>query len=676
MIQMFPRLSLTASLLFLILVANAAPAHSASNFCLSAATIPVPGRRFVDPDALLFNLSRGYSVDCQTLCCSTAGCVAFSLTNTANADKLFPCYLHQSPTLITQQSDNYTATVVNTDSDPRKQTVHTLTLSNVRLTDALILPNTVPWTASNCSAALPNVFPGTIAVEAVPTSTPGQHHCRYIGYFTSISADTTSNATATLLSHAVPQPTPLTYNYSHSSTASSIRGWNTYDSYGGVPPEDIVMANAESMATHMLAAGYRVVSLDYGWWFDMHGGVTLDELGRYQPAADRFPSSAGGKGLRPLADKLHSMGLLLGVYEDAGISIYYNNTGSHHVPVGQQCVWPGNSYFLDWSQPAAQEWLDGKVQQWADWDVDYVKIDCVGSIVGWQNVFQYSTAIARSSRPDMILSISPGYNGDTQSERIIAPYVNQYRIAVDQHDLWDEPNSIYPAIPQAVDYAIKLEGLYAGLPMVPNAANRSKEQQRLSYPDMDILPFGRIYSMPQGGNLTLSAFNHTQQQTAFAIWCFYRSPLLYGGRLTPGDLDLDSIAIVTNHHLLHIHQNAYRSSTTFVNHTWLTVRTGREELGEEYVLVANINSTALWEVEVDSSSGGECDWMEAWSGRMESGVKSVKVGLPYAHSAVWIIGNCTAPRTEQESVAAKIENESRVEKSRPATSVRNRVLQE
>ena len=638
-------------LLVLFLSSSVTFVHSQSNFCLTTATTFLDSTRFVDPDALIFNLTSANFARCRHLCCSTGGCLAFSQATVANVDKWFTCQLHQSPRLSTQYSDNYTAALINTATDSQQQLLPSLTLTNTRLTEAVQVPSTQPWTAANCSDA--TVLPGWIALEATPTSTAGQYTCRAFSYFTSIEADDDTHTTVILLSHAVPQPTPLDYDYLLSTHQSPMRGWNTYDSYGSVPSESVILANAQSMAAHMLHAGYRLVSLDWGWWFDLSGNVMLDPTGRYQPAADRFPSSKGGKGLKPLADQLHSMGLLLGVYEDAGISIYFNNTGEHYVPVGEQCVWPGNSYFLDWSQPSAQEWLDTKVAQWAEWGVDYVKIDCVGSIAGWQNVFMYSTSIARSSRPDMMLSISPGYNGDTASERIISPYVDEYRIAVDQHDLWDEPVSFYPAIPQAVDFAIKLEGLSAGLPMLPNTVNGSvQHQQRLTYPDMDILPFGLIYSMAQGGNLTLSAFNHTQQQTAFAVWCFYRSPLLYGGRLTPNDIDMASIDIVTNERLLHIHQNGYRTLTQFTEHTWLVVESGRAELGEQYVLVANINSTAVWEVEVQThmSSSGECDWVEAWSGRVWSKQPSVNVSLSYAESAVFIIGNCTQQQTGGVSV--------------------------
>ena len=635
--------SLPLSLLLLLLV-SVSFVSSQSNFCLTTATTTLNTTRFIDPDALQFNLSSANAAQCRHLCCATGGCVAFSLATTANADNWYTCLLHQTPLLTTQQSDNYTAALVNSATDPQQQLVPTVFHENHRLTNAMEAPGAQPWTAANCSDA--PLMPGWIALEATLTSN-GSYTCRAFSYFTSIVENDYDHTSAILLSHAVPQPTPLDYDYALSTHASPIRGWNTYNSYGSVPPESVILANAKTMATLMLSAGYRLVSLDWGWWFDLSGGVTLDETGRYQPAADRFPSSAGGKGLKPLADQLHSMGLLLGVYEDAGISIYFNNTGENHVPVGEQCVWPGNSYFLDWTQPAAQEWLDTKVQQWAEWDVDYVKIDCVGSIAGVQNVFMYSTSIARSSRPDMMLSISPGYNGDTQSERIISPYVDEYRVAVDQHDLWDQPISFYPAMPQAVDFAMKLEGLYAGLPMLPNVAN-SSAPQRLTFPDMDILPFGVIYSMAQGGNLTLSAFNYTQQRTAFAIWCFYRSPLLYGGRLTPSDIDQPSIDIATNERLLHIHQNGYDTRTIYwEEHAWLVVGSAREELGEEYLLVANINSTRPWLVAVQTglSSSGDCDWLEVWSGQVWSKQASVQVQLGYAESAVFIIGNCTQQGT-------------------------------
>lgn len=47
--------------------------------------------------------------------------------------------------------------------------------------------------------------------------------------------------------------------------------------------------------------------------------LAADKFGRLLPAPNRFPSAAGGKGFKPLADRLHAMGLKLGIHAMRGI---------------------------------------------------------------------------------------------------------------------------------------------------------------------------------------------------------------------------------------------------------------------------------------------------------------------------------------------------------------------
>ncbi len=48
-------------------------------------------------------------------------------------------------------------------------------------------------------------------------------------------------------------------------------------------------------------------------------GVTIDEFGRCIPPTNRFPSAANGAGFKPLADKIHAMGLKFGIHIMRGI---------------------------------------------------------------------------------------------------------------------------------------------------------------------------------------------------------------------------------------------------------------------------------------------------------------------------------------------------------------------
>jgi 2,4-dienoyl-CoA reductase-like NADH-dependent reductase (Old Yellow Enzyme family) len=47
----------------------------------------------------------------------------------------------------------------------------------------------------------------------------------------------------------------------------------------------------------------------------------MDEYGRFQPAINRFPSAANGKGFKPLADYIHKKGLKFGIHIMRGIPV-------------------------------------------------------------------------------------------------------------------------------------------------------------------------------------------------------------------------------------------------------------------------------------------------------------------------------------------------------------------
>src|SRR5579862_4395461 len=87
-------------------------------------------------------------------------------------------------------------------------------------------------------------------------------------------------------------------------------GWNSWDCFGTTVTEAEVKANADYMAKHLRAHGWRYVVVDIQWSepnAKAHGyrpdaRLTMDEYGRLIPAVNRFPSSAGGRGFRPQAD--------------------------------------------------------------------------------------------------------------------------------------------------------------------------------------------------------------------------------------------------------------------------------------------------------------------------------------------------------------------------------------
>src|SRR5439155_26643316 len=114
---------------------------------------------------------------------------------------------------------------------------------------------------------------------------------------------------------ALAQSTP-------SPASTPPMGWNSWDSYGTTVREEQVKANADAMARDLASYGWQYIVVDIQWYEPNAQGhdyapgakLVMDEYGRLQPAVNRFPSSAGERGFKPLADYVHSKGLKFGIH--------------------------------------------------------------------------------------------------------------------------------------------------------------------------------------------------------------------------------------------------------------------------------------------------------------------------------------------------------------------------
>ena len=99
-------------------------------------------------------------------------------------------------------------------------------------------------------------------------------------------------------------------------------GWNSWDCYGAAVNEEQLMGNAEYMAKYLKDYGWQYVVCDIQWYepkakdnnYNNFTELCMDEYSRLIPAENRFPSSANGAGFKPIADKIHAMGLKFGIH--------------------------------------------------------------------------------------------------------------------------------------------------------------------------------------------------------------------------------------------------------------------------------------------------------------------------------------------------------------------------
>jgi hypothetical protein len=111
------------------------------------------------------------------------------------------------------------------------------------------------------------------------------------------------------------------------AAATPPMGWNSWDCYGTTVTEAEVKANADYMATRLKQHGWQYIVVDIQWSESESQGARIPpgcragdgRVRQAHPAVNRFPSAAGGRGFRPLADYVHSLGLRFGIHIMRGI---------------------------------------------------------------------------------------------------------------------------------------------------------------------------------------------------------------------------------------------------------------------------------------------------------------------------------------------------------------------
>ena len=357
--------------------------------------------------------------------------------------------------------------------------------------------------------------------------------------------------TASLAAAAAASAPSLAFAAKSKSTSSAAglaptppMGWNSWNSFGPTITEAQALENADIMVAKLLPFGYNVFTVDIQWYepnansyeYRKDAELTLDQYGRLQPAPNRFPSAANGAGFRKLADQIHARGMKFGIHLMRGIprQAVRLNTPILGTKLRAQdiadtkaiCEWNGDMYGVDMTKPGAQEYYNSVFKQYAEWGVDFVKMDDMSRPYerNWPEVEAAHKAIAASGRP-IVLSLSPG-EMDLRWANHVPHYAQMWRIS---DDFWDEWRLLN-------DQFQRLE-------------NWNPVMGANSWPDADMLPLGRL---ALGARDT--KFTPDEQQTLMSLWSIARSPLIMGGDLR--HLDAKTLALLTNPEVLALNQRS------------------------------------------------------------------------------------------------------------------------
>lgn len=364
-------------------------------------------------------------------------------------------------------------------------------------------------------------------------------------------------------------------------------GWNSWDSFGATINEEQARANAAIMAEKLLPHGYNIFTVDIQWYepgatgYEYRVGVELemDAHGRLLPAPNRFPSAAGGKGFKPLADYVHSLGLKFGIHLMRGIP---RLAADRNLPIlgtpyragdiadrKNVCTWNSDMYGIDMSKPGAQEYYDSVFRLIASWDVDFVKVDDLSRPYhrNQPEVEAVRRAIDRSGRP-MILSLSPGETPLTAADHV-SRHANMWRIS---DDFWDN----WPAL----------------LAQFTRLANWAPHIRPGAWPDADMLPLGLLELGKRRCN-----FTPDEQHTLMTLWSIARSPLIMGGDLRA--LDDATLALLTNDEVIAVDQNSANNRQLFRRDGLIAWAAAEPHTPDQFIALFNTRDNGPAKVEVN-----------------------------------------------------------------------------
>ena len=287
-------------------------------------------------------------------------------------------------------------------------------------------------------------------------------------------------------------------------------GWNSWNKFGNAVNEELIRQTADAMiSSGMKDAGYEYINIDDTWEGER------DAQGFIQVDSQKFPS-----GMKALADYVHSKGLKLGIYSDAG----YKTCGGKPASRGHE--------FQD-------------AQTYAQWGIDYLKYDWCGC-EDLNAKGAYTTmrdALHQAGRP-IVFSICEWGNN------------KPWEWAGNVGNLWRTTGDISPCFDCKVDHGTWYQ--WGVLQILDQQAGLRPYAGPGHWNDPDMLEVGNGMAV-------------NEDRAHFSLWCMLAAPLISGNDLR--HMSKETAEILMNKDVIAVDQDqlgieGFRYSSDGVLEVW------------------------------------------------------------------------------------------------------------
>ncbi|WP_438862325.1 glycoside hydrolase family 27 protein [Neptunicella sp.] len=274
-------------------------------------------------------------------------------------------------------------------------------------------------------------------------------------------------------------------------------GWNSWNTFACEINENMIKEMADIMVSSgMKDAGYQYINIDDCW----HG--ERDTNGNIQVNPKHFPS-----GMKALADYVHSKGLKLGLYSDAGWKTCGGKPGSR-----------------------GYEFQDAK--QYAAWGIDYLKYDwCNTEGLNAEGAYLTMRDALYTAGHPVVFSICEW--GDNQPWEWAKDIGHLWRTSGDIINCWNCEHKHL----EGTENEWSSWGVLKILDMRHNIRQYAGPGH---WNDMDMMEVG-------------NGMSKLEDQSHFTMWAMLASPLIAGNDLR--SMSKQTLAILTNEDVIAINQD-------------------------------------------------------------------------------------------------------------------------
>ena len=365
-------------------------------------------------------------------------------------------------------------------------------------------------------------------------------------------------------------------------------GWNSWNTFACDVNEKLIRDMADAMvASGLKDAGYEYINIDDCW----HG--ERDKDGKIQVNKERFPS-----GMKALADYVHSKGLKIGIYSDAGNTTCAGYPGSR-----------GHEY---------QDALT-----YAEWGIDYLKYDWCDT-ENINPIGAYTTmrdALHTAGRPILFSICEWGDN-------------KPWDWAQDVGHAWRTTGDIYPCWDCELNH-----GSWSSWGVLP-ILDKQEKLRKFAGPghwnDMDMMEVG-------------NGMTEAQDRSHFSLWAIMNSPLIAGNDLR--NMSDTTRKILTNKNVIAINQDKLGVQAMKYIHGGDLMVFAKPLANKEWAFLflnrgnTTLNYTHDWlhyyELKDDIFNyqidfrNEKFNWVDLWKGNKGDTTKPLKLKIP-AHDVVML----------------------------------------